>query len=182
MEFTDGKFIIRQYRPNDVEPLYEAARESVDQIYPWMEWCHPRFSQRDSKLWVNSREKDWKTGGEYSFVITDALTKTFLGGCGINGMNRNHKFANLGYWVRTSATRNGAATAATRLLAKFGFQELNLNRIEIVIALGNRPSERVAEKTGAAREGILRRRLLIGNKAKDATMYSLIREDFTAGI
>ena len=182
MELTDGTFIIRQYRTDDVDALYAAARESIEQIYPWMDWCHPRFSRQDSKIWVGSREKDWKTGGEYSFVIADVITKSFLGSCGINGVSRNHKFANLGYWVRTSATRRGAATAATRLLAKFGFQELNLNRIEIVVSVGNRPSERVAEKAGAAREGILRRRLLIGNKSHDATMYSLIREDFIPGL
>jgi ribosomal-protein-serine acetyltransferase len=178
MELTDESFVIRQYRSDDVEDLYAAARESTEQIYPWMEWCHPRFSRQDSKAWVLSREKDWKTGAEYSFVIADAFTKAFLGSCGINGVNRSHKFANLGYWVRTSATGRGAATAATKLLAKFGFQELKLNRIEIVISVGNRPSERVAEKVGATKEGILRRRLVIGNKTHDATMYSLIREDF----
>lgn len=177
MEYSDGVITIRRYRPNDVQDLYEAARESINEIYPWMEWCHPRFSRNDSTAWVMSRDQDWMAGGEYSFVITDALTQRFLGGCGINGLNYAHRFANLGYWMRTSAAGQGAATAATRLLARFGFEELKLNRIEIVVAIGNRASERVAEKAGALREGILRRRLMIGSKAHDATMFSLLPED-----
>ena len=177
MEYTDGVFAIRRYQAQDVHPLYEAARESIDQIYPWMEWCHPRFSMKDSTAWVMSRDHDWNTGTEYSFVIIDATTRQFLGGCGINGVNRGHRFANLGYWIRTSATRKGAATAASKLLARFGFEELKLIRIEIVVAIGNKASERVAEKLGALREGILRRRLMIGTKAHDATMFSLAPQD-----
>ncbi len=178
MEFTDGSIVIRQYRADDIDGLYESARESIHQIYPWMEWCHPQFSRQDSNAWVTSREKDWIEGVEYSFVIADAGSGSFLGSCGINGINKTHRFANLGYWVRSSATRKGAATAAALLLARFGFEQLKLNRIEIVISVGNGPSERVAEKAGATKEGILRRRLVVGKHTHDATMYSLIREDF----
>lgn len=177
IELSDGTFVIRQYRSDDIGEMYAAARESTKEIHPWMEWCHPNFSMKESKAWVLSRDKDWEQGGEYSFVISNAKTKEFLGSCGINGVNRAHRFANLGYWVRTTATRKGAATAATRLLATFGFQELKLNRIEIVISVGNSPSERVAEKAGATKEGILRRRLMISGRAHDATMYSLLPED-----
>ena len=177
MNFSNGTFLIRRYRNDDVEELYTAARESIREIYPWMEWCHPNLSRQESKMWVLSRDKDWKQGSEYSFVIADAKTKAFLGSCGINAVNRAHNFANLGYWIRTSATGRGAATAATILLAKFGFEELHLNRIEIVIAIGNRPSERVAEKAGATKEGILRRRLTVHGKMQDATMYSIVSDD-----
>ena len=174
MEYTDGFITIRRYQPEDVESLLEAARESTKEIYPWMEWCHPRFNRKDSTAWVMSRDKDWNAGGEYSFVICDAKTRKFLGGCGINQVNDAHRFANLGYWMRTSETGKGIATAATKLLTRFGFEELQLNRLEIVVAVGNRASERVAEKSGALREGVLRRRLLIGETPYDATMFSLI--------
>lgn len=58
--------------------------------------------------------------------------------------------------------------------ARFGFQELKLFRIEIVVRLDNRASLRVAEKTGAVREGILRDRLLAHGKSHDAVMFSLL--------
>jgi RimJ/RimL family protein N-acetyltransferase len=85
--------------------------------------------------------------------------------------------ANLGYWVRTSATGHGVATTATRLAARFGFEELGMQRIEIVAALDNIPSQRVAEKSGAKREGVLRRRLLIRGESLDAVLFSLVPED-----
>lgn len=177
MEYTDGRISIRRYQPDDVDNLLEAARESVREIYPWMDWCHPKFNRKDSTTWVMSRDQDWNQGGEYSFVIVDAVTRRFLGGCGINAVNHAHNYANLGYWMRTSETRKGIATAATKLLARFGFEELKLNRIEIVVAIGNRASERVAEKAGAMKEGVLRRRLMIASQSHDASMFSLVPED-----
>ena len=56
-------------------------------------------------------------------------------------------------WVRTSQTKKGVATAVTFLLAKFAFDELKLNKVEIRIDVDNIASLRVAEKAGAVKEG-----------------------------
>ena len=87
------------------------------------------------------------------------------------------KSPTLGYWVRTSRLRQGIATRTTLLLARFGFEQVNLNRIEIVAALENRASQGVAKKVGATREGILRHRLLLHGHAHDAVLFSLIPQD-----
>jgi len=104
-------------------------------------------------------------------------TNAFIGGSGLNQINQQYQIGNLGYWVRTSCTGQGVATRAVRLLARFGFEELGLGRIEIVAAVGNTASQRVAEKAGAHREGVLRRRLFLHDEYHDAVMYSLITED-----
>src|SRR5712691_5832046 len=87
----------------------------------------------------------------------------------------DHRFGNLGYWVRTSATGRGVARAAVRQLADFAFRNTELVRLEIVCAVGNQRSQRVAERAGAVREGVLRDRLLLHGQAVDAIMYSLTR-------
>ena len=83
-----------------------------------------------------------------------------MGGCGLYHIDRTIvPAASLGYWVRSDATCRGIATAAAGMLALFGFRELGLARIEILVAMENVSSQRVAEKIGAAGEGVLRRRL-----------------------
>ncbi len=96
---------------------------------------------------------------------------------GLNFFNRVHQMANLGYWVRTSAVGRGTATLAACLVARFGFAQLGLHRIEILAAVDNIASQRVAEKVGAVREGVLRKRLLINGESHDAVMLSLLPED-----
>jgi RimJ/RimL family protein N-acetyltransferase len=154
--------------------MHAAARESAAEIYPWMSWCHERYSLDEARQWVALQEELARRGVAYEFAILDERGR-FLGGCGINQINQANRFANLGYWVRTSATGRGAAPAAVRAVAAYAFRETDLIRLEIVIAAGNTRSQRVAEKVGAVREGILRSRLLLPTGPADAVMYSLVR-------
>jgi len=165
---------IRPYRADDAPRLYEAARESVDDVFPWLAWCHPQYTLDEAAAWARSREDLARQGLEYHFVIVGEGDR-FLGGCGINQINRVHRFGNLGYWVRTSAAGHGVAGSAVALCANFAFRNTDLLRLEILCAVGNRRSQRVAEKAGAAREGVLRDRLLLHGKPHDAVMYSIVR-------
>jgi RimJ/RimL family protein N-acetyltransferase len=113
-------------------------------------------------------------------MIYDLQGGGYLGGVGLNHIDRLNQMANLGYWVRTSRTRQGIARAAVRLIAQFGFEQLHFVRLEIVAATGNKPSQRVAEKAGAIREGVLRNRLTLHGKQHDAVVYSLTPGDLNA--
>jgi RimJ/RimL family protein N-acetyltransferase len=119
----------------------------------WAPWCHPGYSVSDCTSWLSSRSQMWSEGIEYDFVIFDTKDNTFLGGCAIDQINRKHNFATLGYWVRSSQTGKGIATAAVRLIIRLGFKTLSFTRLEIVVAVQNKASQRVAEKVGAVREG-----------------------------
>jgi ribosomal-protein-serine acetyltransferase len=176
-ELTDGTISLRPYRLEDAEELYLAVRESLNELQQWMPWCHPDYSIEESREWLASHEGVSNGGTEYGFRIADARTDQYLGGVGLNQIRSLHRSANLGYWVRTSATKRGVATRATRLVARFGFEELNLVRIEIVAAVGNLASQRVAEKVGAVREGVMRKGLLIHGTPHDAVLTALVAED-----
>ena len=166
---TDGVVRLRPYQPDDVDALYEAVRESIAEIQPWMEWAHPAYSWEESEAWIAETD-DWRD--MQNFAIVNATTGAFLGGCGLNQHNRHNRFANLGYWVRTSATGRGIATRATRLLAAWALDALV--RVEIVIVAENLASQRVAEKAGATREGLLYKRVMMHGRARDAVMYSMV--------
>ena len=142
-----------------------------------MPWCTEAYSIAESKKYIEEHVEGVEPRTTYEFAITDAKTGMYLGDCGLNHIESNNGYANLGYWVRTSQTRKGIATASTSLLAKFGVETLKLNRIEIVVAVGNKASQRVAAKVGATREGILRNRIVVHDKIHDAVMFSIIPGD-----
>jgi ribosomal-protein-serine acetyltransferase len=176
-ELSDGIILLRTFREEDVNALYEAVRESIAEVSVWMPWCHESYSIEETREFIGSRELATQGSEWYSFGIFEKEGRRFLGGVGINFINRVHQMGNLGYWVRTSAAGHGIATAATRLAAKFGCEQLGLQRIEIVVAVNNQASQRVAEKAGATREGVLRNRLLIRGESMDAVLFSLLPED-----
>jgi ribosomal-protein-serine acetyltransferase len=180
-ELRNQRIRIRRYLAEDVPLLFEAARESIDETFTrWMPWCHPDYTIAESSAFVLSREEAWQKGEEYDFAIFDLESGAFLGGVALNQFNRDHGLANLGYWIRRSAMGRGIAPIAALLTARFGFEDLGLHRVEIVMAVENERSQRVAEKTGAQREGVLRNRLSIADRRHDAVMYSLVAADLAA--
>ena len=175
---TDGIITLQPPTIDHIPMLVEAVQESVVEIMPWMGWCTQEYNAEDARSWLSAIPAAWVSGTQYALVVTDAQTGKILGGTGLNHINYQYRLANLGYWVRTSVTGRGIATRAARLVAEFGVKQLGLLRAEIIIAVGNKPSLRVAEKTGARREGVLRNRLLVREKVLDAVMHSLIPQDF----
>jgi len=112
---------------------------------------------------------------EFMFVM-ESDNGLYLGGCGLNRINSEHRCANLGYWVRSSRVGQGIATRAVKLLAEWAFSHTDLVRLEILSAVDNKPSQRVAEKAGAVREGVLRRRLQSHGVWHDAVVFAITRD------
>ena len=168
---------LRPYRSDDATCVYEAALESLHEVGMWLPWCHAGYTIEESENWIKTCSAAWDKGTAYEFAMFDSQTGDYLGGCGLNHIDPENKTANLGYWVRSSQTRRGVATTATMLLARFGFTELHLNRIEITVAVENSRSQRVAQKSGAKGEGILRNRIAVNGHVHDAVVFSFIPQD-----
>ena len=175
--FTDNKIGIRPYAMSDIDPLFEAAIESTQHIHPFMPWCHPNYTRKESVEWVESREAAWQEGSEFTFVIYEIDSNEFLGSVSLNEFGRERHYANLGYWIRASRKGQSITTRAAKLAIQFRFTELKLSRIEIRSAVDNKASQRVAEKLGAQYEGMLRNRLWLHEKAVDELMYFILPND-----
>lgn len=174
---TDGVILLKPIDLSDVSQHFDSIMASKKELKPWMSWLHAKYTIKDTRAWAKLQLKNWTRGTEYSFCILDAKTREHLGGCGLNRIDPMFKSANLGYWVRSSCAGRGTATRATRLLARFGLQQLKLRRIEISMAVRNVASRRVAEKAGAVFEGRLRNRMDDHGKVCDAFMFSVIQND-----
>ena len=112
----------------DEELLYDAARSSIPEVFEFLPWCHPDYSEKDASDWLASIDSNWKSGSAYNFGIFDRDETEFHGGCGI-GQIDEHPIGNLGYWVKTASTGQGIATEATIALAKFALGPIGLQRI-----------------------------------------------------
>lgn len=166
--------VIRPCTVDDASAMHEAVRESLAELTPWMPWCHPDYSLPEARAWLRAQVQAFNERKWFEFVIVDGDGR-YIGQCGLNQFDELNCRCNLGYWVRSSAVRRGVATRAVHLLRDWAFAHTGLVRIEIVIAAGNPASLRVAEKAGAVREGMLRRRLVLHGAPVDAVMFSFVR-------
>mgnify|MGYP000545343364 CR=1 FL=1 len=81
LELEGAGIRLRPYRESDAVPLYAAARESVAEVFPWIDWCHPGYTLEEASQWVSGQPEKWDIGTAFEFVITGAVSGAFLGGC-----------------------------------------------------------------------------------------------------
>jgi ribosomal-protein-serine acetyltransferase len=172
-----GEFIFRPFTSEDATTFALAVRESYSSLAPWMPWAHPSYSETEALAWFQLCFDEREKGAAYEYGIFTANGE-LLGGCGLNQFNIAHHFCNLGYWVRQTKQRLGAATAAVTALSDVAFKQLNLARIEIVIAQKNTASLGVAKKSGATYECMARNRLMLHGKPVFAHVFSISNESF----
>ena len=170
---------LRPPTPADAGALVEAVRESADELRPWMPWARADYGVDEALAWIDRTTDERERGAAYEFLVTGDDGR-ILGACGLNRVNREDRLANLGYWIRTSAAGRGLAPEAVRSLTAWGFANTELRRLEIVVAVDNLRSQRVAEKVGAVREGVLKWRLWLYEVPHDAVLYSIVDDTLSS--
>jgi ribosomal-protein-serine acetyltransferase len=173
---TDEDLLLRPFRLDDAHRLYCAVHESIRELKPWMSWATDDYNELSAREYITIARARWEEHAFYGFAIIRG--EDFLGACTLSSIHSIYHFCNLGYWVRTSCHGQGVAGRAAKLAARFAFEHLGIIRVEIVIAVGNQASIRVAEKIEAHDEGVLLNRIVVGKSIYDAHMYSLIPSDF----
>jgi RimJ/RimL family protein N-acetyltransferase len=158
----------------DAEELVSVVQQSLPDLAPWMPWATASYGLADAQRWIQETRALRSEARAYEFFIT-APEGQLLGTCGLNRIDVDNRRANLGYWVRSSASGKGVAPRAIQALARWAFAHTELYRLEIVAAVGNTRSQRAAEKAGALREGVLRARLWLHGVPNDAVVYSILR-------
>ncbi|HLO18213.1 MAG TPA: GNAT family N-acetyltransferase, partial [Anaerolineales bacterium] len=165
VQLVDADLLLRPFRFGDSTQLYQAVHESLKELGPWMSWATDRYTEMTAREYITLARVRWEEHTFYAFAITRG--EEFLGACTLSSIHSIYHFCNLGYWVRTSYRGQGIAGRAARLVARFAFEELGLIRVEIVVAVENQASIRVAEKIGAHDEGILLNRMVVGKSIYD---------------
>lgn len=171
---ANAKTVIRPFEPSDADKFVRAAHESIETVGTWMSWCTPSFNRDKTLEWFATCDQGREAGRAYDMGLFCAITGQLLGGAGISQLSPHHRCGNIGYWVRQSRQGCGIARQAVALLRDFGFQQLGLFRLEIVMGVGNSASEAVAIAAGATFECRARNRIFLHGQPQDAHNYTLI--------
>ena len=176
---SDDVVVIRPLEQADRDAMFASVRESIADVSAWLPWCHSAYKPEEATVFIESTRQAWAQETHFTFGIFDAQTGGHLGGVSVNHLVRQNRMANVGYWVRSGATKRGVASRAVRLAARFAFEDLGLTRIEIAANPENHASRRVAEKAGAQFEVVARNRIVMHGQAYPAALYSLLPADLT---
>lgn len=172
----EGKLIrLREYKKSDIE-LVQMYINNVDvkrNINPGIPFP---VTLLDEEKWFESCTalKD-----KYNFAIETLQDNIYLGGCGINEIDWKNSKAVVGIFIGNKEYWDkGYGTDAMRVLIKFIFNEMNINKIKLNVHDFNERAIRSYEKCGFKKEGVLRNELYRDGRYYDIIVMGLFKEEF----
>jgi RimJ/RimL family protein N-acetyltransferase len=167
MDLRDGELGLRPWTMDDVPAIVEACNDP--EIHHWIPAVPQPYTEDDARAFVRGNVAGI---GQHQLAITENGRVVGSIGLGINESSHN---ASIGYWCAREARGRGLTTRALRLLSRHAHDELGIERLELITDPDNHASQRVAEKVGFRREGVLRSHLLHPDgRRRDSVMFSLL--------
>ena len=171
--------MLRPFRRRDVEPLVRAVHASIPELSAWLPWAHAAYGRADALRFIRDSTSAWAEGRAHDFAVRNHAGKeTHLGNVSVWPTSRREQSGEIGYWIATTATGMGVATESTARVVQVAFEELGMHRVILRVAVGNRGSERVAEKLGFVREGLLRKEVLVHGEWMDHSLWGMLEEEY----
>lgn len=126
--------------------------------------------------WIATHEAEYADGRQVVFAITRAETGTLMGSIGLT-LNFDHRQAELGYWIGRPYWGKGYGTEAAKAVIRYGIQVLGLVKVYARPFAYNTASQRLLQKAGMTREGVLRKHFCKWGEMMDMHYYAILNEE-----
>jgi RimJ/RimL family protein N-acetyltransferase len=170
---TDDRVTLRAWHAADVPAIVAMCRDP--EVIRFTSVPVP-YDADDARLWLDLHPARLAAGDGAAFAITEGDDDRPVGSIGVRVLH-DQGSAETGYHVVEEARGRGLATAALRLIAGWTFAVLPVARLQLTTHLDNPASQRVAEKAGFQREGVLRAWAEQHGARVDLVMWSLLPGD-----
>ena len=168
------RLILRQVTKDDASSLLKYLSDKDVMKYVGLEPFKSIDDVLDEISWYQSIfEKG--TGIRWGITLKDQ--GAVIGSCGFLNMVSKHYRSEIGVELSREQWGKGIASEAFEAVIRYGFEQLELQRIEALIEPPNLPSQKLVERKGFIREGLLRSYEFTRGKFDDLYMYSLLKQD-----
>jgi ribosomal-protein-serine acetyltransferase len=176
-ELLTERLRVRALHRSDAGPLHDAIEETLDDLVPWLPWARPGHTRTETRRYVRAARAAWARRTSFEFAIEERASGTLLGVTSLHRLDWLRRSAGLGYWIRRRRFGEGLATEASDAVVSHAFGSLSIHRVEALVALANKSSQRVVEKLGFTREGVAREVEFVDGRFLDHLQYSLLDDD-----
>ena len=166
---------LRAYKEEDIEKatVYindEEVKKLMDSTIPFP------MTKWQEEEWIRSRKAN--TDFTYDFAIEDLKTGKYIGGCSINECDVKNITCVVGimigdkeYWGK------GYGSDALKVLIKFIFEEVNMNKIKLNVFSFNNRAIACYKKVGFKEEGILKKEIYRNGTYYDEIIMAMFKDD-----
>lgn len=169
------RLLLRKVTLEDIEDMHlYGSDEEVSKYVTWN--THETIS--DTKDFLESVLNKYENKQVSPWGIENKENGKFIGTIDFVWWQPNHKIAEIGYVISKDYWGKGLTTEVAKEIIKFGFEEMDLVRIQARCDIENIGSARVMEKAGMSFEGTIRKGMFLKGKHRDLKMYSILKNEF----
>ena len=170
MELLEDGILLRAWRLEDAAAVEAACRDA--EIARWIPWIPVPYTREHAEAYLRACLEAGEN--RYPLAIADGENGGALGSIDLRLNSQGYR-GHIGYWVAAQERGRGVCTRALRALSRWALDELELQRLELITDPDNHGSQRVAEKAGYRREGVMRAHLRHPDgRVRDSVLFSLL--------
>jgi RimJ/RimL family protein N-acetyltransferase len=175
------RLVLQRFSRRDHTTVDDAIRNSLTDLHQWLPWARLDYEHGDTTAFIRDSMQAWKEDRAWDYSIRfKSDPDRHVGNVSMWTVSKLGKIAEFGYWVRSDVASQGVCTEAVRRLLEEAFTAMGYHKVTLRIAVGNVASDRVADKLGFTREGVLREELLIRGNWVDHSLWSLLDREYRA--
>jgi RimJ/RimL family protein N-acetyltransferase len=169
----DEVVLLRAWRESDLPAVLGSMNDPL--LLRYTAPTGGPYTEEEARGFFAEQERERLRGVALNFALAEpADPGAVLGGGSVYDVDTHLGRAGVGYWLTPQARGRGVATHAVRLMARWAFSDLGTARLELTCSPDNVASQRVAERAGFVREGVLRSHLPYKGARRDSVMFSLL--------
>jgi RimJ/RimL family protein N-acetyltransferase len=175
------RLLLRCWQPDDAPRLKDAIDSSLAELRAWMPWAREEPSPVEVlTARLTGFRDDFRAGREWLYGVFDRVDTRVLGGAGLHP-RIGQDGLEIGYWIRTDATRRGYANEAAATLTAVAFEFAAIGRVEIRCDPGNLRSAAIPRRLGYHHRATrLADACTPVGAPRDTMVWTLTRAEYTA--
>lgn len=177
VRLATARLDLRPLALSDGDAVFALRSDPIVQRYG----SHPAWTERRTAVdYIERNMRAMAAGTDAQFAIVRRADAVVVGTCTLYQLDAQCRLAQLGYALRAAEWGRGYAAEAVTALLDWGFDALELNRVEADVDPRNAPSLRAMERLGFTREGHLRERWIVGGEVCDSLIFGLLAREWRA--
>jgi len=174
LQITDDSYL-RLLEEADARELHGLIEANRAYLAPWLPWAAGQTFEDTLDFIRGTQSQAQENEGFQTAIVTEKGIAGVIGYVNLDWSNRSTR---VGYWLDEGQQGRGTMAAAVRLLVDHALRVWQLNRVEIIVAAGNRRSRAIPERLDFREEGTLRQFQLVGGRYLDCVSYSMLAADW----
>jgi len=166
-----GRLLLRPFVESDLENVYKGLSDPEIVKYYGVSYKTVEETKEQMKFFAHIEQE----GTGIWWAVCSPDNKVFHGAGGLNSISKEHKKAEIGFWLLTEFWGQGMMAEAIPVICKYGFDNLGLHRIEGLVETGNLNCKKAMKKLDFTYEGTMKDCEIKNGKFISLDLYAILK-------